>query len=58
MTNLLKLPTWADKEHVHAVIETPRGSCCNWNSIASFVICPFKALDGRISLRLGIHSID
>lgn len=26
MTNLLKLPTWADKAHVHAVIETPRGS--------------------------------
>ena len=28
MTNLLKLPTWADDEHVFAVIETPRGSTC------------------------------
>jgi inorganic pyrophosphatase len=28
MTNLLKLPTWADKSHVLAVIETPRGSSC------------------------------
>jgi inorganic pyrophosphatase len=26
MTNLAKLPTWADKHHVHAVVETPRGS--------------------------------
>ena len=28
MTNLFKLPTWADDEHVFAVIETPRGSTC------------------------------
>ena len=28
MTNLVKLPTWADKHNVHAVIETPRGSTC------------------------------
>jgi inorganic pyrophosphatase len=28
MTNLLKLPTWADKERIHAVVETPRGSTC------------------------------
>src|SRR6201991_3009896 len=28
MTNLLKLPTWADKKHIHAVVETPRGSTC------------------------------
>lgn len=26
MTNYLKLPTWADSSHVHAVVETPRGS--------------------------------
>jgi inorganic pyrophosphatase len=26
MTNLTKLPTWADKKHVYAVVETPRGS--------------------------------
>ena len=26
MTNLLKLPTWADKRRVYAVVETPRGS--------------------------------
>ena len=26
MTDLQKLPTWADKHHVHAVVETPRGS--------------------------------
>ena len=24
MTNLLKLRTWADNEHIHAVVETPR----------------------------------
>jgi inorganic pyrophosphatase len=28
MTNLLKLPTWADDEHIYAVVETPRGSTC------------------------------
>ena len=28
MTNFARLPTWADKEHVHAVVETPRGSRC------------------------------
>ena len=26
MANYLKLPTWADSGHVHAVVETPRGS--------------------------------
>ena len=26
MTNYFKLPTWADSDHVHAVVETPRGS--------------------------------
>jgi inorganic pyrophosphatase len=26
MTNFAKLPTWADKTHVYAVVETPRGS--------------------------------
>src|SRR5205085_8827689 len=28
MTDLLSLPSWADKEHLHAVVETPRGSSC------------------------------
>src|SRR5437660_11286315 len=28
MTNLTKLPTWADKKLIHAVVETPRGSRC------------------------------
>ena len=28
MTNLLKLPTWADKDHIYSVVETPRGSSC------------------------------
>ena len=26
MPILLKIPTWADEEHVYAVVETPRGS--------------------------------
>jgi len=26
MTDLRKLPTWADKHHVYTVVETPRGS--------------------------------
>ena len=26
MTDYAKLPTWADATHVHAVVETPRGS--------------------------------
>src|SRR5689334_15707364 len=26
MPNLFKLPTWADKQHVYAVVETRRGS--------------------------------
>jgi hypothetical protein len=25
-TNYFKLPTWADDNHVHTVVETPRGS--------------------------------
>jgi inorganic pyrophosphatase len=28
MANLEKLPTWADKAHIYAVVETPRGSQC------------------------------
>ncbi|WP_431015528.1 inorganic diphosphatase [Bradyrhizobium pachyrhizi] len=28
MTNLIKLPTWADEKNIHSVIETPRGSTC------------------------------
>jgi inorganic pyrophosphatase len=28
MTNLVALPTWADKTHIFTVIETPRGSSC------------------------------
>lgn len=28
MPNLIKLPTWADKTHIYAVVETPRGSHC------------------------------
>jgi inorganic pyrophosphatase len=28
MPNLVKLPTWADKTHINAVVETPRGSHC------------------------------
>ncbi len=28
MTNLLKVPTWADEQAYHAVVETPRGSTC------------------------------
>jgi inorganic pyrophosphatase len=26
MTNYVKLPAWADEDHVYAVVETPRGS--------------------------------
>jgi inorganic pyrophosphatase len=26
MRNFSKLPTWADEDHFHAVVETPRGS--------------------------------
>jgi inorganic pyrophosphatase len=28
VTNLARLPTRADKQHIHAVVETPRGSRC------------------------------
>lgn len=28
MTNLSKLPTWADEKNIYAVIERPRGSTC------------------------------
>jgi hypothetical protein len=28
MTNLLKIPTWADEQYIYAVVETPRGSTC------------------------------
>ncbi len=28
MTNLLKLPTWADDQSIYAIVETPRGSTC------------------------------
>jgi inorganic pyrophosphatase len=33
MTNLLKLPTWADDKHIFAVVETPRGSTCKLNFV-------------------------
>jgi len=28
MTDYTSLPTWADKQHIYAVVETPRGSRC------------------------------
>ena len=28
MTDFLRLPSWADRDHLHAVVETPRGSSC------------------------------
>jgi inorganic pyrophosphatase len=28
VTNLLTIPTWADEQHIYAVVETPRGSTC------------------------------
>jgi len=28
MPNLVKIPTWADEQSIHAVIETPRSSTC------------------------------
>jgi inorganic pyrophosphatase len=28
MSNLINLPTWADKAHIYAVVETPRGCTC------------------------------
>src|SRR6267143_5354854 len=28
MTNLLKIPAWADDQSIYAVVETPRGSSC------------------------------
>src|SRR6267142_1358518 len=28
MTNLLKIPAWADDQYIYAVVETPRGSSC------------------------------
>jgi inorganic pyrophosphatase len=28
MTKLVNLPTWADDQHIFAVVETPRGSTC------------------------------
>ena len=28
MTNLTKLPSWADDDNIFAVVETPRGSSC------------------------------
>ena len=28
MTNLIKLPSWADDNNIFAVVETPRGSSC------------------------------
>ena len=38
MTNLIKLPTWADKLHIHAVVETPRGSSYKLEFDAKFRI--------------------
>src|SRR3954470_18832874 len=28
MTDLLRLPSWADRDNLHAVVGTPRGSPC------------------------------
>ncbi|MGY4292012.1 inorganic pyrophosphatase [Bradyrhizobium sp. i1.4.4] len=32
MTNLTKLPSWADNDNIFAVVETPRGSSCKLES--------------------------
>ena len=62
MTNLLKLPTWADDDHIHAVVETPRGSTCKLEFDPDLKrVHPGEAADDRIralSVRLGLHSVD
>jgi hypothetical protein len=60
MTNLLKLPTWADDEHVFAIVETPRGSTCKLDFDGDLLLYTRQAFDGGsyISLRLGFHPID
>jgi hypothetical protein len=60
MTNLLKLPTWADDEHVFVVVETPRGSTCKLDfdaGLRAFRLT--KPLMAALPiLTTGLHPID
>ena len=61
MRNLLKLPTWADDDHVFAVVETPRGSTCKLDFDPKLRVFTLgKPFDGRSHLfvRLGFIPID
>ena len=61
MTNLLKIPTWADEENIHAVVETPRGSTLQAGLRSGPArVHARQAFDGRphLSVRLGIYPVD
>jgi inorganic pyrophosphatase len=52
MPNLLKIPTWADEEHIYAVVETPRGSTCKLDFDPQLRAYACKTSDGRPRLSL------
>jgi inorganic pyrophosphatase len=51
MPNFLKIPTWADEDHIYAVVETPRGGICKLDfdpalrafTLAKTLICGLAA---------------
>src|SRR3954452_21780153 len=60
MTNYLKLPTWADSGHVHAVGETPRGSRAKLEfdpKLGAFTLAKPLLAGLDLSLRLGLHPV-
>jgi inorganic pyrophosphatase len=60
MTNYLKFPTWADSGHVHAVVETPRGSRAKLEfdpKLGAFTLAKPLLWGADLSLRLGLHTV-
>jgi inorganic pyrophosphatase len=61
MTNFGKLPTWAGKEHVYAVVETLRGSRAKLEfdrKLGAFRLAKPLLAGPDLSLRLGLHPIN
>jgi inorganic pyrophosphatase len=61
MTDYTKLPTWADKQYIYVVVETPRGSRCKLEfdtKLQVFNAGQAPVCGADVSLRLGIHSVN
>ena len=60
MKHLQSLPTWADKQHIYAVVETPRGSRAKLAyevELGAFVLSKPLLAGLTYPYRLGLHSV-